>query len=454
MFRACAFAVLASGCLSKPAIPVDGGPSDAQDAQDGPMFTDAAPACAGRTSFAADTILRRNVEVLDLDRRDGGNADDIVVWGREGVNGPAYAYILSGHPQMTGTCYDRRVPFLNASDVDPVDVFVGEMTGDAHPDLLMLGVETQQNDPRHEVILYPGDPTALVASTPASIRLPFGLGFQGPWGGNIVNHQPVFVLGWKQTAQPQFHAFAGGLYWHPATIAVTPSPLNFTSGLPATLAGDMPITMSAVQEVAVHTVPDPDELVFVVANDVFRVRYIDDASGHTFEIGGTAAIGSPGMRYARFARRPIDIAGIPTTLGITQHGTSGFQLLRIGGAFSTAPIVDHMQTPAGFADQAELAIGFTDANPAPDVVALIRDGSPGTLLQVHSNINFMQSPVAAMTFRELRLGDTGADRYNILAVGDFDGPGGLPDQIMVMSNAPAALPAKCYVLSGTIVPCP
>lgn len=417
------------------------------------MLTDAAPGCTGRTPFAAGTVLRRNVEVFDLDRRDHADADDIVVWGRES-GGPAYAYILSGHPQMTATCYDRRVPFLNPSDVDPVDVFVGEMTGDANPDLLMLGVETQQSDPRHEFVLYPGDPTTLVATSPTSIRLPFNPGFQGPWGGNLVNPEPVFLLGWKQTTQPQLHAIAGGLYFHPASIALNPSPLSFASGLTATLAGDMPITQSAVQEVSVHTVPDPDELVFVVANDVFRVRYVDDGSGHTFEIGGTAAIGAPGQRSARFARRPMDIGGVQTTLGVTQHGTSGYQLMRIGGSFMSPPIVDRLQTPTVPSDQVDVAIGFTDAGTAPDLVALVADASPGTLLQVHSNLNFTLSPVSATTMREIRLDDVGAERYGIVAVGDFDGPGGQPDQIIVMSAHPEALPAKCYVLNGTLVPCP
>ena len=111
-------------------------------------------------------------------------------------------------------------------------------------------------------------------------------------------------------------------------------------------------------------------------------------------------------------------------------------------------------TSTDFNSQADNAIGFTDAGSVPDLITLVTDASPGTILQVHSNINFMQSPVGATTLREVRLDDTGTERYNIVAVGDYDGAGGLPDQIIVMSTRPAALPAKCFVLSGTLMPCP
>jgi hypothetical protein len=452
-----ALALVATGCLSKPAAPIDGGAQDTQDAADGSLNPDAAGACIGRTALPADLVLR-NVAVYDVDQRDQGSADDVLVWGRVGNGtGQAFAYLMSGHPQMTGNCYDRRFEFLNPADVEPIAAWMGEITGDTSPDVLLLGTETQAGNKREEIVLYAGDATQ-VPVTQVSIGVPFGNEFFTPWGNTLAEPYPSFVVGWKQTAAPTHHVFTGGLYPNPATIEVTTNPVNFGSALAAQNPSADPITPAAVQNVFVHPDSVRDELIMITQSDVLRVQFTNAGDGKTFVVNGTAALAPPGQRSARFARRPVSIEGTTASLGLTQIDSGGYQLIRVAGAPATPPTIDVFATATLPAQSRDMAIAFIDGDPRPDLVALVADATPGTVLQVYANLNFTQTPPGSGAMRSVRLTDidqtAGAPHYNFMAIGDFDGAGGMADQILVMSAAPGLLPTKCYVLTSVLTPCP
>src|SRR4051812_7263194 len=154
--RLVALAIALTGCLGKPPFPI----ADAGDGDAGDASGDAAGACAGRSAFPADLLLRRVAEVGDIDRRDQGTADDVVVIGRLGNgSGQAFAYVLQGHPQLTGQCYDRSYAFLFDHDIEPIDMWLGDASGDAMPDLLLMGRDTTTSPGTIETILYAGDVT-------------------------------------------------------------------------------------------------------------------------------------------------------------------------------------------------------------------------------------------------------------------------------------------------------
>ncbi|MCX5742233.1 MAG: hypothetical protein NT062_07035 [Proteobacteria bacterium] len=185
--------VVLAGCLSKPSLYVDAGHDGVSSADaigiDTPIGP---PGCTGRTAFPAGLVLR-GATVGDLDRRTGGNlADDILVWGRENGTGDAHVYLMSGHPEMTGTCYDDRFDFVQAA-VDPIDVWIGEVTGDTDPDMLMLANEDAGMGT--EIILRAGDAMGFPTTEVTSTTLPTGGLFQTPWGGTLASPLPAFVTG-------------------------------------------------------------------------------------------------------------------------------------------------------------------------------------------------------------------------------------------------------------------
>jgi hypothetical protein len=452
---ALALAISALGCLGKPPFPLADAGADAEP--DAMLPPDAAPGCVGRTSFPADLRLRRLSEVGDIDRRDNGTGDDVVVIGRVGnAMGQAFAYVLQGHPGMTGTCYDRSYPFQQTHDVEPIDIWLGEASGDALPDLLLMGRETDRNPTEIEIVLYAGDDTRQPV-TKKVMTFPLATPFQNEWGGSVLSPEPAYLVAWARSTAPIRHVFAGGLYFDPATIAITPNPLDFGSVLnarPPPPVGDTnPITAQAVQEANVHAVGDPQEVVMLVQDAVFRVRKIDDGTGRSYETGGSTPVGSPGQRYARFAKQPVDIGGVMTTIGATQRSPFGYYIMRIDGPFAKPPTVQEFQTGPDPSGSIDIAIAFVDANPAPDFIGLTIDDMD-VVLQVSPNLDFTLAQVRADSLVERRITNAATNDYGILAVGDFDGVASTPDQILMISSAPGVNPALCFQLTaGQLVPC-
>lgn len=441
------------GCLGKPAFPLaDAGSEDDAD-PDATALPDAAPACIGRTSFPADLQIRRIAEVGDIDRRDNGTADDVVIIGRTGNGaGQAFAYLLQGHPQFTAQCYDRAYPFFQNHDVEPVDVWVGEASGDSLPDLLLLGRDTDVVPSEGmEVVLYAGDATRQPADR-VVVTFPLMNPFQNPWGKTMDAPEPVYVMAWASSAPPIRHVFAGSLYPAQASIGVTSNPLAFGTVRGAAQPNDSPITSLPVQDVALHAVGDPQELVVFLTDAVFRIRHTPSTSGAAYEIGGTAAL-SPTQRYARFARRPVDIGGVMTSIGATPRPPFGYQIIRVAGDFATAPSVKDFTLGPDPSNSRDMAIGFVDSDARPDFIGLTAEGAD-LVLQVSTNMDFSQADVRADQVVELRMASL-ATAYGILAIGDFDGVASTADQILVVSTLPGVNPTKCFELrGGALVTCP
>jgi hypothetical protein len=453
---ACAFALGAIGCLGKPPFPLTDAAVD-PDAQDATLMPDAAPGCAGRMTFPADLKLRRLSEVGDIDRRDNGTGDDVVVIGRVGNGiGQAFAYLMQGHPGLTGQCYDRSYPLQQTHDNEPIDMWLGDASGDGLPDLLLMGRETDRNPTEIELVLYAGDASRQPA-TKKVLNFPLSTPFQNEWGGTVTSPEPAYLVVWGRSAPaPLRHVFAGGLYYDPATISLTQPPLAFGSVLgarPPPPGDTNPITFQAVQEAHVHAVGDPQEVVMLVQDAVFRLRKMDDGTGRSYETGGSTPVGTPGQRYARFARRPVDIGGVMTTIGATQRSPFGYFIMRVDGPFSKAPTVQDFLTGPDPSGSIGIAIAFVDADPAPDFIGLTIDDMD-VVLQVSPNLDFTLPSVRADSLVELRLTGAATDDYGILAVGDFDGVASTPDQLLVMSSSPGTHPAKCFQLTaGALVPC-
>ena len=447
---------LSFGCLGKPPFPLIDAGADAEP--DAKLDPDAAAGCAGRTSFPADLRLRRLSEVGDIDRRDNGTGDDVVVIGRVGnATGQAFAYVMQGHPGMTGTCYDRSYPFQQTHDVEPIDMWLGEVSGDALPDLLLMGRETDRNPTEIEIVLYAGDSTRQPATKKVT-TFPLSTPFQNEWGGTVTSPEPAYLLTWARQTAPLRHVFAGGLYYDPATIAIAPNPLSFGTALgarpPPPVGDTSPLTTQAVQEANVHAVGDPQEVIMLVQDAVFRLRKVDDGTGRSYEISTVTPVGSPGQRFARFAKRPVNIGGELTTIGATQRSPNGYYIMRIDGVFPKPPTVEPFTTGPDPSGSADIAIAFIDSNPAPDFIGITIDDMDA-VLQVSPNLDFTLSSVRADSLVEARITGGANDEYGILAVGDFDGVASTPDQILVISTTPGTHPAKCFQLSaGALVPCP
>ena len=429
-------AILAGGCLSKPALHVDAGHLD--DGREGDVAViDAAPApgCIGRTPFPANLVLRHIATVGDLDRRSG--ADDIVVWGRESNGtGAAHVYLMSGHPEMTGTCYDERYDFLQAA-VEPVDVWIGDTTGDAHPDLVMLG--TEDGSQVTEIIVRAGDATTGLPSTPAaSTTIPVDNRFQTPWGGTLTSWLPAFITAWQATPSTPGRIFAGGVYFNPASIQVSVSSGQPTLGpiLAAEATGQTHLTELGVQDVYIHA-GTPEQPIMLTQTELFRLSHNTDGGtiAEFDRLGMTALPGGSAQRGVRFAKRPIDGG----SLGLEYDANSGLQAIQIIGTANEPAVFKQLEVPSNF--PLDFAIASLDGNARPDIVVLKPDAAGvSQFLTVYPN--FTLSPFHVDSAQTVAI----PPGYHMLAVGDFDGNPATPDQILVLSGTISEIPAKCFEL--------
>lgn len=431
-------ALAAAGCLGKPPLPVDDPEDGGTDGPDG----DAAGCPAGTTPLPSDLVVRPIAEVADFDPGAGNTNDDLLVWGRDrnGLGEP-HAYLIAGRDPMNLDCFDRAFPFPGT---EPIDLWVGEVTGDGNPDLVMLGRDDgSSND--YPIHLYVGLPTGGVgpsAQVRSGDQKVYNAG-TGNLGGSLGAPQPGYVVGWTSTTAREV-VFGGlheplGSLEHSSSLQPPVLVRNQTTNPTEALGVD------AIQDVVVHTGSNPQQLIAFTQEAVFTFSHTQrTAEGSHFEPIGQAALTDPRARSIRHRRALV--AG--QTIVATESAT-GFDLVRVSDTGS--PSVLELQAPDVIDESInrhDLALAQIDDDTDLDLVALVSTSSTA-MLWVYPKLTFgpavtAQSPISL----SLPLGT------NILAVGDFDGSAATPDQILALTSSVSSRLGSCYqVLPGSPTPC-
>jgi hypothetical protein len=254
--------ILLAGCLGKPAAPGAGVGDDANS--DG-----AGNGCpAGAMPFPSDLVLRPQTAIADLDR-DGD--DDVFVWGREtNGNGRASVFGVLGREPLALGCYDLALPL---GDVEPLDVWVGEATGDANPDVLVAS-RAQDTYPIH---LYRGLAGGGVDPIP-DIQAPLASIYGTAVGGTLANPEPVFVVAYAVNGVTE--VIFGGLNEPYAGLRVTAG-LEHDVFVRDNGAPPGALELGQLEELVVQGPGDPQRLLAVAVSDVVALDNVARDAGST-----------------------------------------------------------------------------------------------------------------------------------------------------------------------------
>ncbi|MEO8699294.1 MAG: VCBS repeat-containing protein [Kofleriaceae bacterium] len=415
-----ALTCLLAGCLGKPAAPA------ADDAVDAP--TTGCP--AGTTAYPSELVIRSQTMIADLD---GNGREDLVLWGREaGGTGRASVFVaLSREPLVFG-CYDLALPLGN---VEPLDVWAGDVTGDGNADLVVA----MRDATTYPIHLYRGSGGGVIEPVP-DIQAPIAAQYGSNVGGMLTDSLPVFVLPYRDAGT---EVIFGGLNEPFAGLLVTTTlEHDVLVRDDATPAGAL--TAGQYEELGVQGT-DPQRLIAFGNSEVFALANVArDAGTSRFQHTGQTMLHGPGPQAVRFLREPLDMA----MLAVTEANEGDFDLVRVE---ATGP-PEVMLFPADIdrMNVRDLALANVDDSPGVDFVVLAQ-----------TSVN-MQLTV----FRDLVLADPASAKVaiqaslplaaNLLAVGNFDGEASTPDQILVLSTTGAT--ATCHhVVAGApqacVVPC-
>jgi len=444
--RLCALAIgiAATGCLGKPSVP-----TETHDAPLGDIGYDVASDAYQYTCtpIPSDFKIRVAPTIANVDRRDGSSAEDIVIWGRVTSSSAPLAYLIPGRTAFDPICYDRAFEF-STSQLLPLDVWVGEVTGDAYPDLAMYGRQTVAAGPQHEIRVFPGEATGTVSQTPLVRTFPTGSPFDN-WGGfDDDTQEPVYMAATTLTgATPGSELFLGGLYNSKAAILVSPGPSLGSTMVASDTTNSALIGGDPVQDVFEFASGNPSQLVLVSQGFVTRVQSngVRVSGNSQYAIKNSSPLASTQRRAVRFSREPLTGTG-GTLFGVTLDGAAGYTIIQVMGTGSEptvmAPLATTVIDPYATVD---MALGNLDTDPKLELVAITDDTPSPPLLRAYTNLMINGAdPVGYGFIHEATLP---AD-YTILAVGDFDGLSSTPPQIVVFPAVVGKLPL-CYQLVGT-----
>ncbi len=438
-----AIALAATGCLSKPAIPSDGG-SDAPI--DGAM-TDAF-VYAGCTPLPSTFVLRSVPVIANFDRRDGTISEDLITYGLDMTNGGAYVYLTYGGTAFDPNCYHRRLQFEVETGIVPLDVFVGEVTGDTNLDVVLYGREVAPTvGPQHEVLVFPGDASGTLRATGVLKKFPVVNPFDDAWGGDADSQEPVYLVATTQTGATQVaNLFVGGLYNWKAEIGVTPDPgLGAVSKVTGTDNMFLIGSSQPVQDVEPYGVGDPSQLIVITQGEVVRVQSNNVRTGGNSQYQILSSTSLPGaqQRSARFVRGKVGGA----TLGVTQNGSLGYTVFQVTGTGAEPAVIAPFDVSGTGIDPfhtTDMAIGNLDGDTRLELVAITDDSSNAAppVLRVYTNLVISGTSQVGYGFiHELTL----PRDYKVLGVGDFDGVAATSPRILVFSVV-AGMPVLCFEL--------
>ncbi|MGE0401664.1 MAG: hypothetical protein AB7T06_33490 [Kofleriaceae bacterium] len=391
----------------------------------------------------SDLVVRRLARVADMN---GDAADDILVWGRlASGNGVASAYLILGGQPLQLSCFDRQFTFGASTAIELIDAWVGDITTDAVPDLLLFA---RDDSPAAEYLVhfYEGT-TGGFETTPQVVRAS-KTNFQSTIGGSLANPTPGYVIAWSGASREV--VFGGSEEQIGGFELNTNNVLLDAKTLRQDMGGSQPLGLSGIEDLGVHYGSSPQEIVVVLAGSVQVIRHtgVRDQFETFYDFQATPAnLTNSQPKFARFYPESL---GNSETLAVAPVEQVGYDVItydRAGGI--VVRLISASSDAAGRTMQ-DLIFEFVGGEPDMiDLVAMLESNTASELV-VYPDVDLDNPTIATPSPVKLTL----ARGTNALAIGNFDGNAATPEQIVAFSTSPGGTLGACYqYVSASPLPC-
>lgn len=441
MVKLAVVAVFLAGCLGKPGFTSTGSDSD------GGVHIDGAPnpACGDRKTFPIDLFFDGPPRIGDVN---GDGRDDLIVYGHTNDVQNATAYLMLGTDELDLTCYDQAFTFKVPAAI--LDVWIGDVTGDGHPDIAMFGRTGEGGGIVYQLRLVPSTSTAGAFGAPFDTTIGANRMYAEVQGG-----APRFITGFLKDGVG--HLIFGGL-----AIPYGETTVPTTGGLKAPTVSSTEITLDGhpsqnPQQIWSHP-PYPGRLLVATQAGLRAADYLStNDTDLTWELRLVPELTSPArftdnqfaLRFGRYWHRPfapdVSIAMISDDTNyyvVTYDEGPEFVINKIS---NTADVVDFTR---------DLAIGQLGVASATEIDVIALSGSetePGHphRMSIHADLKFGGPQFDPRATMQLEL-----DHGEFLAVGDFSKTTS-DDEILLLDKISSSQGVgTCYrVASNNIVPC-